>query len=126
MAGNEQLETQWVGHDLYDVEGEKIGTIEDIRFGELVDNLKWLVVKTGLLGVKTIYVPAGEVRSSAGKLVVSYSKDRVKDAPHVKDELVSLPSVEEKLCTYYGLDYVRSTTAPAEGCVETQEDEQPS
>ncbi len=126
MAGSEELETQWTGHDLYDVDGEKIGTIEDIRFGELVGNLQWLVVKTGLFGAKRIYVPAGEVRSSAGKLVVSYNKDRVKDAPHVKDELASLPEVEEKLCNYYGLDYVRSVTEPAEGCVEPEEEGQTS
>ncbi len=124
MAGNAELETQWTGHDLYDVEGEKIGTIEDVRFGEVVGNLKWLVVKTGLLGTKKVFVPAGEVSSSAGRLVVSYSKDRVTDAPHVKDELASLPSVEENLCKYYGLDYVRSTTEPAEGCVEPQEEGQ--
>jgi hypothetical protein len=66
-------------------------------------------------------VPAGMVRSSGGRLVVSYSKDRVKDAPHVKDELASLPAVEEKLCKFYGLDYVRSVTEPAEGCVEPRE-----
>jgi len=126
MAGNAELETQWTGHDLYDVAGEKIGTIEDVRFGEIVGNLTWLVVKTGLLGTHRIYVPAGEVQSSAGKLVVSYTKGRVKDAPHVKDELASLPEVEEKLCHYYGLDYVRSVTEPVEGCVEAQGEEQTS
>jgi sporulation protein YlmC with PRC-barrel domain len=121
MAGNEELETQWTGHDLYDVNGEKIGTIEDIRYGELVGNLKWMVVKTGWLGTHTVYVPAGEVQSVGDRLTVSYGKDRVKDAPHVKDKLVSLPEVEEKLCRFYGLDYVRSADAPAEGCVEPEE-----
>jgi uncharacterized protein YrrD len=120
MGKNDELETQWTGHDLYDEAGEKIGTIEDIRFGELVPNLKWLVVKTGALGAKRVFVPASKVKSSGGKLVASYGKRKVKGTPHVKQELASLPAVEEKLCTYYGLDYARSTTAPAEGCVDPQ------
>lgn len=122
MARNEEVETQWTGHDLYDVNGEKIGTIEDVRFGELVGNLQWLVVKTGLFGTKKVYVPAGEVSSSAGRFVVSYGKDRVQDAPHVKDRLAALPEVEEKLCTYYGLDYVRSVAEATDGCVDPQEE----
>ena len=126
MSGNDEVETQWTGHDLYDQDGKKIGTIEDVRFGELVSNLKWLVVKTGLLGAKTVFVPAGEVESSGGRLVVNFEKDRVKGAPHVKQELASLPEVEEKLCTYYGLDYVRSATAPAEGCADSEEEGQTS
>jgi sporulation protein YlmC with PRC-barrel domain len=121
MAGNDEVETQWTGHDLYDQDGEKIGTIEDIRFGEIVGNLKWLVVKTGLLGTHRVFVPAGEVQSSGGRLVVSFSKDRVRGVPHVKNELASLPEVEENLCRYYGLDYARSVSEPAEGCVEPQE-----
>jgi sporulation protein YlmC with PRC-barrel domain len=122
MAAHDELETQWTGHDLYDKNGEKIGTIEDIRIGELVTNLKWLVVRTGFLGSKLAFVPANEVESSGGKLVTSLSKDQVRDSPHVKQELASLPSVEEKLCKFYGLDYVRSVSAPAEGCVDPKEE----
>jgi uncharacterized protein YrrD len=122
MAAHDEPETQWTGHDLYDKDGEKIGTIEDIRFGELVPNLKWLVVKTGLLGTKHAFVPANEVESAGGRLVTSFGKDRVKDSPRVKQEVASLPSIEEKLCKFYGLDYARSISAPAEGCVETQEE----
>lgn len=122
MAENEELQTQWTGHDLYDVNGEKIGTVEDVRFGEMAGNLEWLVVKTGLLGTHKVYVPAGEVDSSADKLSVPYTKDKVKDAPHVKDELVSLPEVEEKLCNFYGLDYVRSVIESTDGCAEAPEE----
>jgi uncharacterized protein YrrD len=118
MGKSDELQTQWTGHDLYDQSGKRIGVIEDIRLGELVPNLKWLVVKTGLLGAKRVFVPAGEVQSSGGKLVTAFKKDRVKGTPRVKQELASLPAVEEKLCSYYGLDYARSTTAPAEGCVK--------
>jgi sporulation protein YlmC with PRC-barrel domain len=102
-------------------DGVRIGTIEDIRMGDVAGNLKWLVVKTGLLGTKKVFVPAGEVQSSGSRLVVSYSKDLVKDAPHVKEQQAPPPAVEENLCRYYGLDYVRSASEPVEGCVEPDE-----
>ena len=123
MAGNDGLEAQWTGHDLYDLNGDKIGTVEDIRVGDMTGGLKWLVVKTGLFGTKKVLVPAGEVRSSADRLVVSYTKDRLKSAPDVRDELAPTTAEEQNLCTYYGLDYVWLPTEPVEGCVEAQEEQ---
>ena len=79
----DDISTQWTGHDLLDVNGDKIGTVEDVRYGDATGGLKWLVVKTGLFGTKKILVPAGEVRASEDALVVPYAKDRVKDAPGV-------------------------------------------
>ena len=123
MAGKDGLETQWTGHDLYDADGEKIGTVEDILVGDMAGGLKWLVVKTGLLGTKKVFVPAGEVRSSADRLVVSYTKDRLKSAPDFKDEHWPTIAEEQNLCSYYGLDYVRSLTSPVEGCAEADEEQ---
>jgi hypothetical protein len=121
MAGNDGLHTQWTGHDLFDLNGDKIGVVGDVRYGDVTGSLKWLVVKTGLLGSKRIFVPAGGVRSSAGRIVVSYTKDRVKSAPHVKDELAPTAVEEQDLCAYYGLDHLESTTEPCEGPQETQD-----
>lgn len=116
----EEISTHWIGHDLLDVNGETIGTIEDIRLGEATGGLKWLVVKTGLFGMKKILVPAGEVREAEGALVVSYTKDRVKDAPGVDANKLFSDVEERKVCAYYGLDYLVSARAPAEGCVDAE------
>jgi len=118
MGGNDKQEALWIGLDMYDVDGDKIGTVEDVRYGEATGDPTWLIVETGLLGLKKIFVPAGEVRSSGGRLSVRYTKDRVKDAPKVDDDAALTEGDKGKLCRYYGLQYVRSADEPAEGCEE--------
>lgn len=120
MAATHEISTKWIGHDLLDVNAEKIGTVEDIRLGEATGGLKWLVVKTGLLGAKKILVPAGEVRAAEGVLVVPFTKDRVKDAPGVDADKIFGDVEERKICAYYGLDYLVSARAPVEGCVDAE------
>lgn len=112
-------ETRWTGHDLYDEDGDKIGRVDDVRFGDMTGGLTWLVVKTGFLGTKKILVPANDVRRSDDHLVVPFDKDVVKDAPHVDDETL-LDDEQRKLCTYYGLDYVASRSSQVEGCAEDE------
>ena len=118
MAEKHEISTRWIGHDLLDVNAEKIGTIEDIRMGEATGGLKWLVVKTGLFGMKDVLVPAGEVHTAEGALVASFTKDRVKDAPGVDANKLFSDVEERKVCAYYGLDYLVSARAPAEGCAD--------
>ena len=98
--------------------GEKIGSIEDVRYGDATGGLKWLLVKTGLFGTKKIIVPAGEVRATEDALVVPYTKDRVKDAPGVDENEMFTTEEEQNMCAYYGLEYLSSFGAPTEGCVE--------
>jgi sporulation protein YlmC with PRC-barrel domain len=116
MADKDDISTEWTGHDLLDVNGEKIGTVEDVRYGEATAEMKWLLVKTGLFGTKKILVPAGEVRATEEALVVPYEKDIVKDAPGVDEDQVFTEDEERRICRYYGLDYISSFGSPIEGC----------
>jgi hypothetical protein len=125
VARDDELETKWTGHDLFDMEGNKIGPIVDVRYGEFTGNLTWLVVESGLLGTRTILVPAGEVRSTAGRLVAPYPKDFMKNAPGVDYESASWETEEQNVCAFYGLPYVRSATESVEGCVGTESQESP-
>jgi hypothetical protein len=120
VARTDELETKWTGHDLFDMEGDKIGRIVDVRYGDFTGNLTWLVVESGLLGSKKILVPAGEVRSSEGRLVAPFPKDFMKNAPGVDYESGAWETEERNLCAFYGLPYVRSATEPVEGCVGTE------
>jgi hypothetical protein len=106
--------------DLFDVNGDKIGTIDDVRYGDIAGWPKWIVVKGGLFGTKMLLVPAGEVHSSDEGLVVPFTKDQIKNAPGVHDEVFFTESEERQLCNYYGLDYSSSRTNPEEGCVESE------
>ena len=124
MADKDELATLWTGHELFDVDGNKIGTVEDVRFGDASLGLKWLVVETGILGHKKVFVPAGEVRRDGDRLTVLHAKDRVQDAPRMSDEPVLTPDEESRLCRYYGLQYVPPTAGADEGC-QDMEDKRP-
>lgn len=125
MAANDGLTPQWTGLDLFDLDGKKIGKVEDVRYGDVTGGLQWLVVETGILGTKKIFVPIGEVRRSGDQLSVLHTKDRVTDAPKVEGGQALTPADEGKLCRYYGLQYGASTSEPAEGCAE-MEDQRPA
>jgi PRC-barrel domain len=120
VAKNDEPGTKWTGHDLFDIEGNKVGPIVDVRYGDFTGSLEWLVVESGLLGTRTILVPVAEVQSSEGRLVAPYPKDWMKNAPGVEYESASWEEEERNLCAFYGLAYVRSTTEPVEGCVGTE------
>jgi len=124
VTQNQEVQPQWTGHDLFDLDGEKIGTVEDVRYGDVKGDLAWLVVETGLLGTRKIFVPANDVRRSGDRLSVPYMKERVKDAPKAEDEKVLTEADKGKLCRYYGLQYVAPTTEPVDGCSEI-EDQRP-
>jgi len=118
MAPKDGIQTDWTGHDLYDVDGEKIGAIEDVRYGHGTGDLKWLVIEAGLIGKKKMFVPVLEVKRVDGRLAVPYTKDQVKNSPRVENELV--PSDDEKggICRYYGLEYTPTNLGPKEDCVD--------
>jgi sporulation protein YlmC with PRC-barrel domain len=113
---SDDISTEWTGHELVDVNGEKIGTVEDVRFGDATGGLKWLVVKTGLFGGKKVLVPAEDLRATEDKLVAPYLKERVKDAPAVDEDQTFTLDQERHICAYYGLDYVSKFGSPDEGC----------
>ncbi len=95
----------WTGRDLLDIRGEKIGTIDDIRYDDVTGAPKWLLAKTGLFGGKKMYVPASEVRSSDEQITVSFTKDRVKNSPKVGNAEFLSSEDEKDLYIYYGLEY---------------------
>ena len=121
MAQKDEPATRWVGHDLYDLDGNKIGKVEDVRYGDVTGGLTWLVVETGLLGTKSIFVPAAEVRRAGDRLSVAHSEARVKDAPPVENAEALTPDDENKLCRYYGLQYGPAADAQAEGCEDMKD-----
>lgn len=121
MATYEEPETQWTGHDLLDLDGNKIGKIEDVRYGDVTGGLQWLVVETGVPGAKKIFVPAGEVRRSGERLSVPHTSERVKDAPRVKDPEFLTDADESKLCRFYGLQHGSAAAQPAEGCSDMED-----
>jgi hypothetical protein len=100
----EEKELQWTHRHLLDISGEKIGTIEDIRYDDTDIGPKWLLVKGGFFGSHKVFVPAREVRSSRGELAVPFTKERVMHAPRVSRVDYLSGDDERVLGSYYGLE----------------------
>lgn len=121
MAESDKSADLWTGQDLHDLDGNRIGKIVDVRYGDVTGGLRWLVVDPGFPGGKKVFVPAAEVRRSGDRLSTLHNKDRVKDAPKVEDEQAPSQVEEAKLCRYYGLQYGAAPDQPAEGCEDMKD-----
>jgi sporulation protein YlmC with PRC-barrel domain len=91
------------GDDLYDGDGDKIGTIEEIYLDAETDEPAWAVVQTGLLGTKRIFVPLRDASESEDGVTVPYQKETVKEAPEVNHDGAISKDEEAALLRHFGL-----------------------
>jgi uncharacterized protein (TIGR02271 family) len=103
----EQL-LQHRGHDLYDNDGEKIGTIEEIYLDAQTGEPEWALVNTGLFGTKSTFVPLRDASGDGDSLSVPFEKAQVKDAPKMDPDGQLSQSEEAELYRHYGLEYSES------------------
>ena len=100
--------SKWRGHEVVDRDGDKIGKLEEIYLDEQTGKPEWALVKTGLFGSKSTFVPLAEAAPSGEELKVPYEKARVKDAPKIDAEHDLSQQEEAELYRFYGLDYGES------------------
>jgi sporulation protein YlmC with PRC-barrel domain len=91
------------GDDLYDGDGDKIGTIEEIYLDAESDEPAWAVVQTGLLGTKRIFVPLRDATENDDGVTVPYAKETVKEAPEVDHDGAISKDEQAALLRHYGL-----------------------
>jgi sporulation protein YlmC with PRC-barrel domain len=91
------------GDDLYDGDGDKIGTIEEMYLDAETDVPAWAVVKTGLMGTKRIFVPLRDATENEKGVTVPYDKETVKDAPGVDHDGAISKDEEAALLRHYGM-----------------------
>jgi uncharacterized protein (TIGR02271 family) len=96
------------GGNVVDLEGDKIGSVEEIYVDQETDKPEWAAVKTGLFGGKLTLVPLAEAEKAGDDLRVPYDKAQVKDAPRVDADGELSQDEEAKLYAHYGLDYGES------------------
>jgi hypothetical protein len=95
----------WVGRIMIDRDAKQLGEITDIYLDRETDRPEWAVVRTGLFGLRSSFVPlAGAIRVEHG-IQVPHPRRLVKDAPNIEaDGQLSEPE-EAELYRHYGLDY---------------------
>jgi PRC-barrel domain len=95
----------WRGRVMVDRDSNKIGEVVDIYLDNETDRPEWAVVRTGLFGLRSTFVPLAEAREVGDELQVPHQRLQVKKAPNIEPD-GQLSAVEEaELFRHYGLDY---------------------
>jgi hypothetical protein len=95
----------WLGRVMVDRDSKKIGEVVDIYLDNETGRPEWAVVRTGLFGMRSTFVPLADTREVGDELQVPHRRSQVKEAPNIEPD-GQLSEVEEaELYRHYGLDY---------------------
>jgi uncharacterized protein (TIGR02271 family) len=105
------LEDQYMGYEVYDRNGEKIGKVDDL-FVDESDQPEYLGVKMDFLGTRSTLIPweSARVEQNHRRIEVSVDKAQAKEGPAFDDDEDITPEYEERVYSHYGLQ-----RAPANG-----------
>ncbi|MFI9051179.1 PRC-barrel domain-containing protein [Streptomyces sp. NPDC053427] len=90
------------GLTVVDTEGSKVGTVQQVYRDDATDVPEWITVRTGLFGMREIFVPLAGARRAGGELHVPYAKEAIKKAPRIETDGHLDPSEEAELYRHYG------------------------
>jgi hypothetical protein len=77
----------WRGRAVVDLNGQKIGTFEEIYLDEGTDEPAWAAVKAGTFGLRrSRVVPIAAAHSDGSSIRVPFTKQQVKAAPTIDSE----------------------------------------
>ena len=116
----------WQGRTMVDGDGDRIGSIEGIYADDQSGEPEWALVKTGLFGTKSTFVPIVQASERNGDVQVPYDKQLIKDAPRVEADQHLSEAEEQQLWRHYGLDYgVGEAGTAAQRQPDTEEVDRP-
>ncbi|MFL6139316.1 MAG: DUF2382 domain-containing protein [Frankiaceae bacterium] len=98
------------GRTVVSSDGGKIGKVDEVYLDDQTSAPEWVAVSTGLFGSHVSLIPLATAEQRGEDIVVPYSKDQVKDAPHQDVDQHLSPAEEEQLFEYYGVSYGTGTT----------------
>src|SRR5215213_2716956 len=117
----------WVGRVMVDRDSNKIGEVVDIYLDNETDRPDWAVVRTGLFGLRSTFVPLAQAREVGDELQVPHQRLQVKQAPNIEPDGQLSAAEEAELYRHYGLDYDTVTLdngAPADQTDEPEPTDQ--
>jgi sporulation protein YlmC with PRC-barrel domain len=105
-----ELEEKYEDYKVYDNQGEKIGKVDDL-FVDETDREEYIGVKMGFLGLKSTLIPMDIVSVNEGEriIVVSESKNHVRDAPSFDDDEDITRDYEDRIRSHFGLESLGSS-----------------
>ena len=109
-----------IGATAYGDDGEKIGKVGQLFLDDQTGQPEFVTVNTGFFGTSESFVPVADATFNGDRLVVPFSKDKVKDAPNVDLDGRHLDeSEEQRLYEYYGLSSSRTSGYTDTGRTDT-------
>ena len=97
---------QCIGRTLHDRDGNKIGEIKDVYLDDETGKPEWFAVSTGFFGSKLGFVPMqGSSFNADEQIMVGFTKDEVKSAPHVEADGQLTQDEEAELYAHYSMGY---------------------
>jgi len=93
----------WIGHTAVDVNGDKVGTIEDVFEDEQGSGPEWFSISTGWFGLKRSFAPVRGATADGDQLVLPWTKDEIKQGPNF-DPSDSFET-DDDLYGHYGMQY---------------------
>jgi sporulation protein YlmC with PRC-barrel domain len=94
------------GMEVRDIDGDKIGTVDDMYTDTGGRYARYLAVKTGWFGTKRHAIPVDDVRVEMSDgdeyLVVPYDKDTLKEGPSFERDEDLTHEHEERVYGHYG------------------------
>ena len=108
---------------MVDHDSNKIGEVVDIYLDNETGRPEWAVVRTGLFGLRSTFVPLAEAREVGDELQVPHQRLQVKQAPNIEPDGRLSEAEEAELYRHYGLDYDTVTLDSGAPADQTQNPE---
>ena len=103
--------SEWHGKQLIDLNGERIGKLEDVYIDTETDEAQFGTVKEGFIERHLTFVPLIGVTIGPDALQASVTKQQVKDAPNIHLEGDELSQADESaLYHHFQLNYTPTDT----------------
>jgi hypothetical protein len=88
---------------IFDISGDRIGSVTDVYVDEGTGQPEWLLLDTGFFA-RGIHVPAHRLEPHVGGYRLPYTKDVIESSPEVDAGSNELGDVDEhELYAYYGV-----------------------
>jgi sporulation protein YlmC with PRC-barrel domain len=106
------------GFDVYDINGDKIGSVEDLYFDRETHVARFFDVSTGgflKMGKKHLLIPVEEFTRDASeedRVRVNHDQDKVLGSPEFDPDVVPDINLQRSVYSYYGRPYPEEGTVP--------------
>jgi hypothetical protein len=94
-------EPQYLGREVVDEQGNKIGTVRDVIPDEETAQPAWIIVSLGVLRSEHFVPLDVAYESDGGRLVLPFSREMVKQSPKAARDHVLERSTATELRRYY-------------------------